>query len=505
MTQKKMKKLKAPKPRNIPLLQHVQRGGAGAGHHKGGKGYRRREKHRTQYKPNPFQREGERQPQAQFSEFSVDRAYYDAVMTLIEDAETGAYSNRMQERFERAKADGKHVPLFIRALITQVPAAAELASGRSDAFAAVVLDVLADAREADAGGLGVEPVWDEELNRVDLPPAFVAEASEDQVRAVAEDMRVRLSLEGKVPAKATRAQLLSFIEGTKSLAEIAQEVDDLPKLRKEYKRVVGKRAPNASTVAELEEAIAEAAAFAEEDLEESESAGEEPLPPRRGGVLAADLRPEGQREGEGWDARTWASGLFSAGLDPAPAETPRRLKKLGGDRERLVAQDQAGTARERRLAGFTEQVATRRTPAGQGAPDGRPLDTLLDEVSAARGILLYKLPTGETQVWIKPVRDTRTVRGWSGLTETFESRQGQASHFAAKAYVQAWRGVVGKNQVRADVRKSRPKTPVYLAVASDPTKMKLILPPLVVDARGSAAVESANVNLDDVAAALGAD
>jgi hypothetical protein len=499
MTQKKMKKLKAPKPRNIPLLQHVQRGGAGAGSHKSGKAYRRREKHRGSYKPNPFQREGEAQPQAQFLELGVDRAYYDAVMTLLEDAEVGKLGKPIQIRFEQALTDEATVPALIRGLRAKVPAAETLMAGREAAFAAIVMDVFADQRGVSSEG--AEPMWDEEQERMDLPQAFLTSASEDQVRALVEEVRKRRRLDIKVPAKATRDQLLAFLQGTKALEEIAQEVEALPKLRKEYQRVLGKRPPNKISVEELEAAIGEALAAEDAAAEEEE---EEEALPRRGGMLGADLRrtaPVAEDEDESFDPSTFL-GLGSVVEEEEEVEISPRRKKLGGARDRLVAQDQAATPRAHRLAGFTEQVAARRTPAGLGAPEGRPTDELLEAVSVARGILLYKLPTGETQVWIKPQRDARTARGWGGLTETFESRQGQASHFAAKAYVQAWRGVVGKNQIRADVRKSRPKTPVYLAVASDPTRMALILPPLVVDARGTVMAEDRNVGLDATATAL---
>lgn len=274
---------------------------------------------------------------------------------------------------------------------------------------------------------------------------------------------------------------------------------------------------------------AAAAAEAADDEDEDEDEEVAPAGRRGGGMLGLDLTAAARgRSTRAQSRKEWAAAFLGegspktsrdkAGFDPGRFDpdtvdlgdfeeadkAPRKLKRLGGaGRERALAEDQS--SRAQRLSGFTEQVATRRTPAGLGPPEGRPTDEVLAFISQERAILLYKLPTGETQVWIKPVRDARTARGWSGLTETFVSRQGQASHFAAKAYVQNWRGVVGSNRVREDVRKSRPRTAVYLAVATQPDQAKLILPPLIVDAGGGVVVGEAPSSLEDLASALSKD
>lgn len=678
MNKSQSKKLKPPKPRNIPLLRHIERGGTGAGHHKSGKAYRRREKHRQQHRPNPFQPEGSATPRIVFTRLGVDLAYYDEVYDFLLDVEAGKYGPKAKALYKSAlTTDGSEMEDAeddLHAFLTaESVEGGEFVARKSDkAFTAVMQDVLADARaaggaeaqdieqlrEAVREDIGANVMLEEGLDRriqsapaADLTSYLEGAITHDQIGAPKSDLRAEYKrLYGRRAPNVEARQLSAAIDDMrKAHAEYKahfgldfdrgfQNADPdgvrMLVLDDQYRKLTGRTFPGLQTLAQMREAVHEAriaaaaeaaeaarsgAASAEArrtrvrgkptaeiepaptpasgndlddmsfknlralrkqlglkgargesaadvraqirasrgasavdpdedeeyeiDLEDeaayaaaaaAEAADDEdeevaPAGRRGGGMLGLDLTAAARGRSTRAQSRTERAAAVLGGASPKTSrdeadfdpelfdpdavdlgdfeeadKAPRKLKRLGGaGRERALAADQS--SRSQRLSGFTEQVATRRTPAGMGPPEGRPTDEVLAFIAQERAILLYKLPTGETQVWIKPVRDARTARGWSGLTETFVSRQGQASHFAAKAYVQNWRGVVGSNRVREDVRKSRPRTAVYLAVATQPDQAKLILPPLIVDAGGGVVVGEAPASLEDLASALSKD
>lgn len=132
------------------------------------------------------------------------------------------------------------------------------------------------------------------------------------------------------------------------------------------------------------------------------------------------------------------------------------VQRATGASKDVVAPPDYQSPRTRRLGDFKPFVVTRRTGL-------TPPDAFLELVAAERGILLYSLQNGTTQVWIKPRFDE--ARGvWYGLTEVFRGKQGVHSATKAAQYIRHWRGFDGNKIDWSRARKSRLRTPVYGAL-----------------------------------------
>ena len=452
------KKLAGPKKRSMETLAMIERGGAGAGHHRDRSKYSRKAKHKQKVRYNS----AEGMPSAKEQERVRNMVRDDVTMLLGQLNQklirSIPYSRLAYQPNELAKAREDlttflvkaHFPFFdkqtmpeeeetevVKSILQIAPgkARAELASS-SGAMASIKpeLDRLSLLLEAarDAAGSGGEEVveveeeeTEEEQNKDAEKLALIYDRMAEKLEELGAEMTMEefgRRLRSIAGASAGMADIL------KAAAEVAKSA--VQEAKKEAKAEAPKaeapkaEAPRVPRAPRAPRAAAPAAA-------PSATIGGVAIDPKvLARLQAASGEEDEEEETEEVEVKT-SSRRTGSGLTEAQGMVERL--RIGKPRGELSAEP------------YMQFVATKRSS------ERPPADIM---AKTAKDILLYVLPDRTTQVYVK-----------GSITFTFEPPgQGRSSVTVAAKYAEAWRRTGGTD---GGAKKSRLGTRIFAAVAGD--------------------------------------
>lgn len=440
----KKKKPAMPKPRDMAMLAHIQRGGAGAGTHKSPKDYTRKPKHKgkVDYRGNPWESAARDAAAANLALAGVDLESIRAVYGRVID------SGDADALFASLPTDAYET------LGSMLRGPVELGVAKFAPLKAL------DLIEATAGKWRLSKRGRQEwIEMRAAKEALNDRAAATAAKALAEvEQSLRPLGAGPLP------------EGTLTASELKSWTK--ANIQAEWKARGYGKVPRTGTKEDL------IAKFV--DAQNRLGLGTPPAPaPPRERVRVGDVQVEtpGRRPAMA-DAPRPASPMpenvrssraaFQQAFGGSPEETETASPATSLSRITVVQGEHAGSRRETRLADFRDLARTSRSRE-------RPSDAIMNHVADARGALIFVLPSGYAQLWIKPRRDHNGQ--WLGLTEEFVGKQGAGSWRIAFRYFCSWQGTTPDRPPRivkgALTKKSRLQTPLFLS-AFDSDEVKLV-------------------------------